>query len=882
MVADFEPPKTLHELLSRTAQNYPQGGLDLYDNGISAEPAHLSYFKLLRQSGQNGQKLLDQGLAQRGHVVLLYFETHYLNVLWTWSIISAGAVPAILSPVSHDIKARAGQLENLHTLFGNPTILTTAEFAGKFKENPHLNVALIQDITAAIPQSLHNGQLAAPETDEESLAVILFTSGSTGHSKGVEFTHKQLIASCLAKQKMHNLSDQNKFLAWNSFDHSANFCELHLNAMNVGANQVMVPAATFVQRPQDFFLALSKYKIAYSFAANFFLSAAVEALRCETDPEYETLDLSNMRVLMVGGEANRTDVIAKADAVFTFFNGPPNSVKAAYGLSETCSACFYNLESPTYDLEHNNVFASVGNHLPIGMELRIVENFESINPLANGETGQIQLRGDIIFKRYYNNAEATSSCMTADGWFDTGDLGYRDTAGNLVISGRRKEILILNGNNYSSFELEHAIQSAGIRGITPSYVASFSSWGEKSEGIVILFNPTDETACDSIQVRKTIHQINKACVSFCSSFPLAVVPLPRSEMPKSTIGKLSRHKLKQLYEKGVFDRYKLAEQTSESKKAFETLRQRAIAHVLSDHTSRPVEDMGPDTSIMHAGIDSLVYLRVKHDLEKRLKLTTAIPLPVLLASDTIRDLDNEIGSVLTESSKALGTYKPVVILRKTGKAVPLWLLHPGGGEVLNWLNLVSKLDGRPIYAIRARGLQAGEVPIPSLEEMLDTYEKAILETQPNGPYAIFGLCFGGMLAFELTKRLENAGRTVLFCGGIDNPPRLQQMEPGKSFKRFLLQLLSFHGLFSLDESLRLEREDYRDFPDDPELFLDDVMEKFSERATEVDLDRAKIDRWCKVLYSTVDMVNRYRPKGKVNRLVLWFPVKCIRRSRDTD
>ena len=152
--------------------------------------------------------------------------------------------------------------------------------------------------------------------------------------------------------------------------------------------------------------------------------------------------------------------------------------------------------APQYDLMRQNVFSSVGKPVAPGTELRIVN--ESLNRVPRGEQGAIQLRGDIVFRRYYNNKVATDECMTVDGWSDTGDLGSQDENGNLEIVGRTKEILILNGNNYSSFELEYAIDSNVVTGMTKSYTASFAVWDKatESEGVVILLNLSDDTSGD--------------------------------------------------------------------------------------------------------------------------------------------------------------------------------------------------------------------------------------------------------------------------------------------------------------------------------------------------------------------------------------------------
>jgi acyl-CoA synthetase (AMP-forming)/AMP-acid ligase II len=120
------------------------------------------------------------------------------------------------------------------------------------------------------------------------------------------------------------------------FDHSAALCENHLHALYAGANQVMIPAIDFVQCPVRFWTVLSDYRIAYTFAPNFFIAAAVRAIN-GMDP-YErqqiNLDFSELRVIMCGGEANKTATIDAAEKVLTSHGAPRCSVKASYGLSE--------------------------------------------------------------------------------------------------------------------------------------------------------------------------------------------------------------------------------------------------------------------------------------------------------------------------------------------------------------------------------------------------------------------------------------------------------------------------------------------------------------------------------------------------------------------
>ena len=106
----------------------------------------------------------------------------------------------------------------------------------------------------------------------------------------------------------------------------------------------------------------------------------------------------------------------------------------------------------------------------------------------------------------------------------------------------------------------------------------------------------------------------------------------------------------------------------------------------------------------------------------------------------------------------------------TTSKTPLFLFHPGVGEIPVFLALVKHLPERPVYAFRAKGFNAGEGFFCSLEEMVSTYVSAIRTQQPHGPYALAGCSFGGMLAFATAKRLEAAGEQVSFCAIFNLPP----------------------------------------------------------------------------------------------------------------
>jgi acyl-CoA synthetase (AMP-forming)/AMP-acid ligase II len=290
---------------------------------------------------------------------VLYFNTHRDNTIWFWSVIASGGVPAILSPLSSNEATLVGELDNVNKLFKGPTVLTTKQLAKPFRQFVSMTTVTVEIITTVKVENLPTiGRFTEAVGREDELAMILFTSGSTGFAKGVEYSHTQLVTSSRLKCNFHKMDSSKTFMSWVSmylplhikvegllahiasgFDHSAALCENHLHAIYAGANQVMIPTIDFVRSPAQFWKVLSDHRIAYTFAPNFFVATATRAIN-EMD-SYERarmdLDLSDLRVIMCGGEANKTSTFEAAEKVLTSYGAPKSSIKASYGLSEVKS-----------------------------------------------------------------------------------------------------------------------------------------------------------------------------------------------------------------------------------------------------------------------------------------------------------------------------------------------------------------------------------------------------------------------------------------------------------------------------------------------------------------------------------------------------------------
>ncbi|CAG8144482.1 unnamed protein product [Penicillium nalgiovense] len=811
-------------------------------------------------SQANAHTLLHRGVVTPGKPVVLFFEGYWQSVEWYWSVVAAGGIPTVLPPLKGGEKSRNKELDHISRLFDHPYLITTTSSSSPFDDHGGFQVFCTDQINT---QSHSVYQYAKKDSrfydrgngQENTTCTILFTSGSTGPSKAVKFTHRQLVTSSLLKCSTNRMGANDMFLCWITFDHSVALCELHLQAMAAGSNMVMIPPAEFSQDPLKFWRVLSDSKIAYTFAPNSFLAGATRAYNDARNQQTElpAYNFNSLRVLFCGGEANKTGTLKAAADLLSTHGAPDNAVTAVYGLSETCSALFYNRNGPSYDVKCKYAFASVGVPLPTNV-LRIVDS--GLRPVR---TGAVQLQGSMIFNGYYNDAKATKSCFTSDGWFDTGDLGSLDEQGSLVIIGRSKEVLVLNGQKISSGELEYSIEASDIPGLEAGFTASFSIWSDRtdSEEVVILFNPAGDQIGDTPWLRAIIGQINKAVIEFCKKRPCLVLALPKSELPKSSIGKLSRSKLKAALLAGEFDGFKLSLAANQYGDNFMSSRQKAISHIFEDRLQIPASELSADLPIASLGIDSLGYLRLKSGIEKAFSLAKPLSVPQMLACQTIRDIDSAIDDT---SREELVPYAPVKVLRSTGSKTPLIFCPPANGGFLNYMALWPRIPDRKILALYSRGLEWGQQPFRTLEDMLDTFVAGIKDEQPTGPYALIGSCFGGIMAFELAKRLEALGEEVVFCAGMDSVPGFISIVHKATDERHILAVI-------LESTGAINRSDIPGLleklaPVPVDKIIESVPTFLAPGALEdAGLYKVKLGNWIDVSMSMHLIASDYNPSG---------------------
>ena len=873
--ATKKPLANLYQLLE-SASLTSKAMLTIYPSG-KMNPCSYSYHDLLVRAQRNTEALLNiDGIASDSKI-LLHFDQHSQSIEWFWTAIAAGYLPAMSPPTVNDVSQRRKHLIHVHQLLESPIILTTAKLVSEFHGLDQLNIRTVESLKGDNSDGHPHVKRFSSQKQRDDLAVLMLTSGSTGNAKAVSLTHGQLLIALEGKREYNETTSSDVFLNWIGMDHVAGLSEVHLHATSMGAEQVHVQAADLLMDPLYFLDIIHKHRVTYTFAPNFFLAALNRSLDAlDLRRSNRDFDLSCLRIIQTGGEAAVVETCrALAEHLRRFGVAKDRHViRPGFGMTETCAGSIYHKLCPTYDLRHSLEFAALGSCMP-GIEMRII-NDNGTKATAN-EIGDLQLSGPVLFTRYFNNKQATLDAFTNDGWFITGDRAMMDANDYLSLAGRLKENIIINGVKYFPHELETALEGALIPGITASYnvVISYRPKCSDTETVCVLYLPTFDLQ-DGRALSDTADAITKVCGMVLGVKPYEIVPLEKLQMPKSSLGKISRARIHNAFRSGVFAEVQNAKNKIIREYRTKTARQEKpstdleaqILEVFVACFKLPTEEVGLDSSVFDVGVTSMDLIRFTKKLKQHLALDTEIPLGLVLISPTIRSL----ASALKSSEKP--AYDPVVTLQAHGNKIPLWLVHPGVGEVLVFLNLSKYITDRPVYALRARGFDEGETFFESIPEVISTYYQRIKKVQPNGPYGIAGYSFGAMLAFEISKLLEIQGDEVRFLGSFNLPPHIKSRMLQLNWTEALLNLSYFLDLIAEDYAREISGAMHAE--ENRDKVLDRVMQSASlARLEELSLSRQKLATWASLAHAMQQTALDYEPTGSVASIDVFMAVPLV-------
>ena len=408
--------------------------------------------------------------------------------------------------------------------------------AGRF-DFDGMQVAEIEDLRKAERDSVWH------DSEPDDLAILLFTSGSTGKPKAVRQTHHALLSRSAATSQGTGLTRSDVIFNWMPLDHVGGIVMYHLPEIYVGARQIHIPTQVILQSPLKWLDYIERHKVTNTWAPNFAFGL-VNALADEVGKR--KWDLSTLQFILNGGEA----IVARTARHFMELlipHGlPPTAMKPAWGMSETCSGVTFSQRFTLDKTSDADMFVQVGAPAP-EFAFRIVDAQDQVIP--EGAIGRLQVKGPSVLKGYDQNPAANAESFTEDGWFITGDLGKVDD-GYLSITGRQKEVIIVNGVNFYPHELEALVEE--VPGVATSFsaVSAIREEGTDTDSIAVFFHPVSDSEA---QIAGVMREIRGRMVRNAGVNPSYMVPLEKRQIPKTEIGKIQRTQLQQRLMAGEFD-----------------------------------------------------------------------------------------------------------------------------------------------------------------------------------------------------------------------------------------------------------------------------------------------------------------------------------------
>jgi len=350
------------------------------------------------------------------------------------------------------------------------------------------------------------------EAGADDLAAILYTSGTTGRSKGAMITHENLRSNALALVDIWRFGPDDVLL------HALPI--FHTHGLFVAMNTVMLSGASMIFLP--------KFDLAAVMAAlpraTSMMGVPTFYTRLLSDKRFDR-DAANHMRLFVSGSA---PLSAETHRAFTERTG--HAILERYGMTETNM-----ITSNPHDGERRP--GAVGFPLP-GVSVRIADP-ESGTPLAQGEIGVIELKGPNVFVGYWRMPEKTAQEFRGDGWFITGDLGYVDPDGYVTISGRAKDLIISGGFNVYPAEIENALDALPSIGESAVIGLPHEDFGEAVTAVV--------TAREGQVVEESTVRAQLEAVLAKFKIPKRV--LVKDALPRNAMGKVQKNALREEYSK---------------------------------------------------------------------------------------------------------------------------------------------------------------------------------------------------------------------------------------------------------------------------------------------------------------------------------------------
>lgn len=540
---------SLVEALDYAAEG--ETGINFY-SGRGALAAALPYTLLRSMARSLARKLLGLGLA-RGDRMALVAETNADFVRFFFACQYAGLVPVPLPAAVH-LGSRQTIVENLRKLVetcGAQAAMGSASFFPFLDEAvAGLNVKHVGE--PGFFDVLPEVDLPLQTPSSEDVAYIQYTSGSTRFPRGVVITQKAVTAN-LAGIIRHGLCVRpgDRCTSWLPFYHDMGLVGFLLAPMASQLSIDYLNTLDFAMRPRLWLALISKNRATISYSPTFGYALCARRVR---PADIEQYDLHSWRIAGIGAEPIRADILEQFAQLLAPAGFNPRAFVASYGMAECSLAVSFAPFDRGLEIDRINaaLLAESGLAVPMaddasrgetkelvfcgsvlpGHEIKICD--EQGRMLAERRCGVLHVRGPSVMTGYLGDPEATSEVLSPDGWLNTGDLAYL-AGGQVVITGRKKDLIISNGRNIWPQDIEFiAEQLPEIRSRDAAAFTISTSQGEEKVVLAVQCRQLEETE------RNRLVQILSGRIREEIGIDCMVELVPPHTLPQTSSGKISR------------------------------------------------------------------------------------------------------------------------------------------------------------------------------------------------------------------------------------------------------------------------------------------------------------------------------------------------------
>jgi acyl-CoA synthetase (AMP-forming)/AMP-acid ligase II len=559
----MEPFSSLVELLAKRAHSQSDERAYIFLSDRGAEEAVLSFRQLHEAANALAARL--SGVARPGERALLVFPPGLEFIIAFFGCLIAGviAVPMMMP-------RRQGARDSSAAIIANcePVVaLTSAAFAIR----GDLQARFLREGLQWLPVDLSpvepaSADVARPQAQD--VAFLQYTSGSTSEPKGVAVSHANLLANLEMIRVSLGNTKQSTYVNWVPLYHDMGLILNALQTLYVGSLCVLMAPNAFTQRPLNWLRAIHDYRAEVGCSPNFGYDLCVSRYRAD---QMDGIDLSCWKIALNGAEPVHGETIDSFIKTFAGHGFQAATAFPAYGMAEatllisggsrgaghvTRSVSRSALQShavvePT-DAADAQLLVGCGQAL-INEQIAIVDPNHHTR-LPSNLVGEIWVNGPNVARAYWKNPEATAAALNAsivgedDGarWLRTGDLGFLDEAGELYVTGRIRDLIIVRGINHYPQDIERTVQAAHPA-FRANCGAAFAAPDEHGEETLVIVQEIERTERNRIDAAEMKGLIRENVTEQHELFTRHIVLIRPGTLPKTTSGKIQRSLARKLW-----------------------------------------------------------------------------------------------------------------------------------------------------------------------------------------------------------------------------------------------------------------------------------------------------------------------------------------------